>query len=191
MSELRTLSEITTTCTKAVRGAGCPWGMAEEAGLAARLLSAHGLPGAEAVADLLATPRSCPCSNAEGAPACGLAEMVALLDAPPTTDLSLDDTAAPLLLLGFALAEGGYWDLRWPGGAARCGPAGVSLCGELPGPIARVDLARSIEAEDMRPADWRSRPVKEGAWGALEDLAAQLLVPETTQSRASGAGPDR
>ena len=74
---------------------------------------------------------------------------------------------------------------------ARCGPTGVTLSGELRGAIARVELARTIETEDMRPADWHSQPVQKDAWYVLERLAARLLVPETTQSRASRAGPDR
>lgn len=187
----RTLSEISATCSKAARGAGCPWGMAEEAGLAARRLSAQGLSGAEAVAALLTGPRQCACTGRQAdAPACGLAEMVALLDAPPTDDRKVGPVAAPLLLLGFALADDADWTLNWPGGAALCGVSGVVLSGALPGPVASVTLVRGRASGKAQLADWRSRPVDAEAWAILENLAAKLLVPESDGSRARGAGPD-
>lgn len=48
------LSEIEAHAKKAVRGAGFDWGHAEEAAKAVRLLAAHQLPGAEALAFYLA-----------------------------------------------------------------------------------------------------------------------------------------
>ena len=48
------LNEIEATCKRAARGAGLPWGLAEEAGKAARWLTARGLPGAEELAEVLA-----------------------------------------------------------------------------------------------------------------------------------------
>ena len=48
------LAEIDAMGRKAARGAGLPWGLAEEAGRAARHLAAWGLPGPEALAALVA-----------------------------------------------------------------------------------------------------------------------------------------
>ena len=50
---LWSLGEVEAACRKAARGAGAPWGVAEEAGRAARWLAARGLPGPALVADLL------------------------------------------------------------------------------------------------------------------------------------------
>ncbi len=47
------LNEIDATCRKAARGGGFSWGLAEEAGKAARWLSAAGLPGSDLLAGLL------------------------------------------------------------------------------------------------------------------------------------------
>jgi len=47
------LSEISSLSTKAARGAGYSWGMAQEAGFAAKWLSQHGVNGAQCVARLL------------------------------------------------------------------------------------------------------------------------------------------
>lgn len=46
-----TVPEIEALCLKAARGAGHPWGVAEEAAWAAGWLASHGLPGAELVLD--------------------------------------------------------------------------------------------------------------------------------------------
>ena len=48
------LGEIRAMALKATRGAGYPWGLAEEAGQATTWLCAHALPGCEALAALLA-----------------------------------------------------------------------------------------------------------------------------------------
>lgn len=47
------LNEIEATAKKATRGAGYPWGLAEEAGKATRWLCAHDLEGCAALAGLL------------------------------------------------------------------------------------------------------------------------------------------
>lgn len=215
---VRTLSEIAATCSKAMRGAGCAWGMAEEAGLAARVLSAHGLPGAEAVAQTVsetvyetvsgavseaaskAVPvtvaglsradRACPCQGGTG-PACGLRKMVGLLDAPPEVETTLGPMAAPLLVLAFGLMEGRFWQITYPEGSALCGPGGVSLTGVLPAAGAGpVTLSLAAPFVPDTAADWRAVEVAPEAWALLERYAACLLVPESETSRTAGAGPD-
>ena len=47
------LGEIRALAIKAARGAGMPWGMAEEAGFASHWLLQQGLPGTELLATLL------------------------------------------------------------------------------------------------------------------------------------------
>ncbi|MGC1487905.1 MAG: DUF3726 domain-containing protein, partial [Albidovulum sp.] len=50
-------SEIEALGIKAARGAGYDWGMAEEAGMAARWLAHEGLPGPELLLACLQAPR--------------------------------------------------------------------------------------------------------------------------------------
>ncbi len=185
----RTLSEIAATCTKAARGAGCPWGIAQEAGTAARLLEAHGLPGTTTLAHLFSAPRSCACTGQADAAACGLAQMVALSDAPPDQALRIDTVAAPLLMLAPLILEGGSWRMDWEGGAAGCGPDGAWIMGEAP-KVASVTIKRQQDGQKGTGSSWHSRPVLPEAWAALQSLAARTYVPETDASRASGAGPD-
>jgi hypothetical protein len=192
MSGTRTLAEIRATCTKAARGAGCPWGLAEEAGLAVRVLEAHGLPGVPVLARLFEGPRDCQ-PGCSAAPRCGLKAMAALSDDPRAVPQG--QVAAPLLLaapLLMAARKGAAATLRWEGADIGCSGVGVVADGALDAAIAE-GLSVETEAPGTgvpRPPDWRSRPVDPAHWAALEALAAQTLVPETEASRRAGAGPD-
>ena len=188
---LRTLSEIQATCTKATRGSGCPWGLAEEAGFAARILEAHGLPGAESVAALLKAPRACACTEGKGARACGIAEMAALSDDLPVEKAEYGPVAAPGLLAVPCILDDSGWRVEWPGGALECGPDGVSLSGApMPTRADSVTITRTTMLKVTKAPDWRSRSVDSTAWAELEELAALTYVPETEASRVAGAGPD-
>lgn len=191
MSEtFRTLSEIRATCTKAARGAGCTWGMAEEAGLAARALASHGLPGAETVATLFDTPRACACDGT-GTASCGLLEMAALSDAPPEGAMEFVRVAAPLLLAVPFLSGIRGRRIDWRTGAATCGHGGVTLTGgPAPKVAERVVVSLAEPERPGTPADWHSRPVADSVWSRLESLAARTYVPESAASRSTGAGPD-
>ena len=192
----RTLSEIRATCTKAARGAGCDWGMAEEAGLAARILESHDLPGVHVLARLLSEGASCAACRGAGS-ACGLRALAALSDRLPFLDGAprRGPVRAPLLLAApvilLAREQGAAYTLSWEGAVLRCTPGGVSAEGAIDAPIATcvtLEPAPGSPAEPRTP-DWRSRRVAARDWDRLERLAARTLVPETEASRARGAGP--
>lgn len=136
----RSLGEIEALARKAARGAGRSWGMAEEAGRAARWLAARGLPGPAALAALLirtdgaahatlcprphwaqgtqGTQGAQPRWHATGAVLCPLVAGTVLCDrgadlAPGDLPLTLGPTAQPLLVLPFvaALAQAAERDL--------------------------------------------------------------------------------
>jgi hypothetical protein len=97
------LNEIENLATKAARGAGFAWGMAEEVGFAARWLMAHDLDGIAAVDALLALPDAC-----RGGAACPIRAGTRLADgAVRELPWTSPELVAPLLLLPFAahLAE--------------------------------------------------------------------------------------
>lgn len=192
----RTLSEIRATCTKAARGAGCAWGVAEEAGLAARVLESHGLPGLGVLARLFGTERNCGTAN-DARATCGLRAMVTLSDRLPFTEDAVPEgaVAGPLLLaapLILAARESGTsFTLAWEGAVLHCMPEGVVAQGALDRAVAErvtVTPAPGGAGQGAGP-DWRSRAVDHGDWTRLEALAARTLVPETEASRAAGAGP--
>lgn len=191
----RTLPEIRATATKAARGAGCPWGLAEEAGMAAKLLQSHGLAGAEAVSTLLTTPRACACDGRSD-DACSLRVLASISDAPPDQALTIDSpVVAPVLILASLLLladENTFWRMDWKDGHAICGPHGLRLNGTAPPQIARgLHISKCEPSLDLLPATWSSQPVDERAWKILLEFASKTYVPESDQSRASGAGPDR
>ena len=182
----RTLAEIRSTCLKAARGAGCPWGLAEEAGEAARMLEAHGVPAVSALAALLQAPRACACGGGSG-PACGISEAAAWSDNPQ--EAQYPSLAAPVLLLAPMLAAGG-WRMEWPSGSATV-VDGLSLRGAWPEEPVPVAIKRTAEGQAGQGPKSDSRPVDPADWAVLEAFAARTYVPETDESRAGGAGPDR
>lgn len=197
----RTLSEIASTCQKAARGAGCIWGLAEEAGTAARVLESVGLPGSECVAAILSSNRVCHCTGADSGPSCGIAASAMLSDrirdVPSDGKMELGEVVGPILLaaplLLAARRSGLSYLLSIDGHDLRIGCDGVE--GDFskfkPHSIAKsVSVAQSVPPEQPIAATHSSRDVSIKTWTELDRLAAKILVPESEHSRSSGAGPD-
>ena len=169
------LAEIEAQARKATRGAGYAWGLAEEAGKAVRWLSARGMPGAEALADLLAETDGLPygalrpldpdASHWRGESAlCPLIAGAALGDFRPDPLPSLGPMRQPLLLTPFAARLGCVVEDGSPLRLVRTGDA-------MP---AATQAAARVEA---------------AAWAALDALAHRTYVPASAASRAgAGAG---
>ena len=165
--------------------------MAEEAGKSARWLASHGLPGAEAIADMLSDGAQCcrrtgrPCALARGV---ALADRATLIDAQP---IAIDTTAQPLLILAqmgrAADALGQAFALEWETGGATLAPQSLSIRGQLT-PSAMTYTAIDPGADGTAPLA-HSRPVKDARWTALTALSHRILVPASDASRAgAGAG---
>lgn len=200
------LNEIEALSRKASRGAGYPWGLAEEAGRAVRWLEARGLPGAEALArhlrevDGQALPALAPDADswtAPGGAACPilagtmLADGVAGLDPGPIT---LPDLANPLLLLPFL-----SWMAMTRGRAIRAGMAATTVALSPDGAlIAAAEIAAPATSTValLFAAEPEGRPVAEGlrsacsaeTVAALDGFARRTYAPATEESRLAGAG---
>ncbi len=214
---LCSLNEIRTLAAKAARGAGLPWGVADEAGRAACWLEARGLaglPALEGALERLSAPDWRRCFPVpEGAVwRAESGEIDGLL-----AGMTLADRAAGPLPLdaGGALVLAG---VRWPllavpflAAAARVSGArlAVSLGDGLPavgiGPHAAGEACRALEgmtfAETFRieiaasgaappglPRLDGAIPVDEELYARLARRAARTHVPESAESRARGAG---
>ncbi len=201
MTVTRTLAEITATGTKAVRGAGCHWGLAEEAGLAARVLEAHGLPGVKLLADVLASERKCNCTGGIGSAGCTIAALAAVSDRIHLIGdgelLEFDAlVAAPLLLAPLLMAAGRTgmsFSLAVPDAEFLACPSGVVVTSDAgaTGPVAAVRAVVQLAepgTEQPMPPTTNACQVDKSAWDALEQLAFRTYVPETAESRARGAG---
>ena len=195
------LAEIEAQCRKAARGAGCPWGIAEEAGKAARWLAAYGLPGPEALAALLEEPRGCACAgcDSKAAPHCALSLGTSLGDRAHRIiaggGITLNEVARPLLLLPhigrIAEASGQTLSLEWEGFRALAMPEGIALhrAESLNPPLVALVNCALCDAEPVliRPGIG-SRIVEPAAWERLGTLAHRTYVPASEASRAAGAG---
>ncbi|WP_137701469.1 DUF3726 domain-containing protein [Marimonas lutisalis] len=194
------LNEVEATAKRAARGAGLSWGMAEEAGKAVRWLSAQGLPGCAALADLLDAPGNAPTSLdllSSSGPLCPLAAGVALSDMAGRLgagDTVLSDVAQPLLLLPFLQAAA-----RQTGRALRVGIDGtmVGLDGaqvtcsdpaDLDMPHARrIVIAPGAVPAPPLPQHTRAE-VTADTLERLNRYAHRTYAPATEASRLLGAG---
>ncbi len=205
------LGEIDAMCRKAARGAGFSWGMAEEAGRAARLLACHGLPGAEAIAALLplvdaAVARFAPLPQQDGWTS-DIGELCPLCLGAALSDRAQDIAGGlrvetgpvlyPILVLPFLMAAGrdlgvvfaleGEEFAAWGAGA---GPA----CSDW-GALAALGRSAGISvfpSEDVgapqRPRQAAAHPIQVDIWRRLGSFAARTYAPATEESRLSGAG---
>ena len=174
-------SELRSLIIKAARGAGLPWGHAEEAGWAADWLSRRGLPAGEWAATWLA-------ATVEGRP--GPVEMgTALSDRLADTELSIsmeslpDGLPAPGYLLPFlhriAERRGAISIIDALGTVARVDPDGTVAFGP-----AWSDTPRNWRVTDRnQPADPSRVRVTPSLIECLETLALRTTVPPSEASR--------
>lgn len=199
-------NEIDAMAKKAAKGAGMPWGLASDAGKAARWLADHGLPGPELLADLL--------DWRDGRRYADVA--------PPDVGLSWVDHPAPLdpvvvgtvcadlagrlvsgraelgrvrqpLLLGFALSvaasrTGTELVARWDDAALGVSADGATAHGSLLASEAMVVVEPGGLDGDRLAAPAAGWAVDAGAWARLEAFAHRTYAPDTEASRLRGAG---
>ena len=198
------LNEVAAMARKAARGAGYPWGLAEEAAMAVRWLSARGLDGCGALSEVLArleggaweVSRLQPVGDrwrGTGAVLCPLVTGAALADRAtvlPAGGLTLEGVVAPLVLLPFAagVARMRVQTVRvsWAGSEFATDGTQKSASG---GMEAAADVRVRFES---RHANWlpitsRASPDPRD-WETLEVFAARTYAPATEASRQSGAG---
>ncbi|WP_324753553.1 DUF3726 domain-containing protein [Roseovarius sp. Pro17] len=202
------LSEIEGLARKAARGAGFSWGMAEEAGKAARWLASIGLPGPEALAEFLEAHDSTPHAlmrptnvdaniwQAEGGTICPISAGAALCDLAqndaPSRDIHIEACAYPLLLLPFvrAAAEDGGQPERmiWEGGAFAFSSETRGRVDTPLTAVAEVDIKQGTADDLPLPSCQLRYDLAEGPTARLAALAARTYAPDTDESRIAGAG---
>jgi hypothetical protein len=210
------LNEIEAMGKKAARGAGLAWGIAEEAGKAARWLSAHQLPGPELLSDLLAQNEGR--HHADLAPAsvegtwtassgllCPLIAGAALSDYAAVLwsgrPFELGGTSFPLLLAPYAqycaLEVGAAIELTWNGVVAAVSPeALLTISGDEAAILVKSTpyvrcRAIAIDLVAGTAAAPVRRAVAAAAWDRLKEFTDRTYAPATQESRDLGAGADR
>lgn len=194
------LNEVEAMARKAARGAGYDWGLAEEAGKAARWLCAQGLDGCGTLAALLQEPRHATPHMAPG-----------LWSAPGTlcpliTGAALSDRSAELTAAPIRIAQVAHPQVLLPfaaGAARRLGTTLTLTCDTLtartdgtgldmtPAPTlpatCDVEISRAGRMTATLPQQTRAAP-DPAAWNVLAGLAARTYAPATDASRRLGAG---
>lgn len=206
------LNEIEALSRKAARGAGLSWGLAEEAGKAARWLVAQGLPGPQVLADLLtrndgkAYETLCPHDEdegrwtARGGTLCPLISGAALCDSASRLAageaLHLGRTASPMLLLPYleaaARIAGREVTVSWESVSVTCGAQDgiptdqiADLAADMVDAVSVIP-GNSCRADTM-PATARG-DIPEATARQLDAFAQRTYAPETEASRLAGAG---
>ena len=198
-------NETEMLCLKAARGAGMPWGLAEEAGFAARWLQARGIDGPGALLghlDWLAgrdasdlSPRSTSdlTPRCDG-PLCPIATGATLSDVRQVPDGPLGPVISPILLLPFlhSLARATGLSVRavWQGGTVNIRPMGA-ISGDVADLIAteRANFELSLSDTGPDPATTADARPTADCLARLNDYAMNITVPATQSSRVdAGAG---
>lgn len=214
---LCSLNEIQALATKAARGAGLPWGVADEAGRAARWLEARGFEGLSALdgaLDRLSAPdwrRRLPIPDgavwrAEGGEIDGLFAGIALADRTggpiPRAGagaLVLSRVSWPLLTIPFLATVAGALGERLavsPGPDMPVIEVGPHVISETCRNIEGLPLAANVQVERVEGAaavEGASRldgsiPIDKEVYARLDRRAARTYLAESAESQTRGAG---
>lgn len=188
------LGELAALALKATRGAGLPWGLAEEAAGAVFWLHQRNLPGISALCGYLDG-----CDQPPGADdaRCPLVTGTALSDGSHPCPSQMDDTidlgvvTAPLLLLPFvatispgtiwleagmagraAYSSPDHWHSEWLRGSAAC----------------QLRFARGPQIDPGQEGQTRLPDQFACCVDRLTGYAHRTYAPATSQSRLAGAG---
>lgn len=196
---------------RAARGAGLSWGLAEEAGKAARWLAEHDEPGAELLAGRLGdidgvTYESLAPAMQDGAWCAPRGLLCPLIAGPMLSDRAADIAAGnelvfgtmadPVFLAPYAAAvakqTGTAITLRWNKITLTVTADGLSFDGprdELAAAVAdSVSCAPAATAPATSSGSARRRSVDADAWRRLDEFAQRTFAPATEESRLAGAG---
>jgi hypothetical protein len=168
------LNEVETWSAKAARGAGLSWGLAEDAGRAARRLAAAGLAFAPSILRL----------ETDQAPAVMAAR---LADLPPTLPVTLSGIGDPPFLAAMLAACGGIFAVTWRGGAMLAAHRRLAPRGSAQRRTAEVLVTPLADSPGL-PAAMTRALLAPAELDALERLAHRTYVPASAGSRLAGAG---
>ncbi len=200
----RSLNEVETIAWKATRGAGYPWGIAEEAAAAVRWLAGRGIDGCPPLASLLErtdgsnledwSPDPGEIWTAPGGVLCPLMAGAALSDHARQVQqcgLEFGRMASPVLFLPFvgraAAGIGAILQVTWPGGSSFTDGKGLALPGDPGLDFDGLLVAVSREMPEARPGAGRASPDSQ-AWDRLGEFACRVHAPASEASRRFGAG---
>jgi len=205
-------NEIAALAKRAARGAGLPWGLAEEAAMAAQWLAAFNLPGPAMLADVLARHEGVELAQGspkiEGAQWRGDAWLSPLICGPALSDrasrlvqggsVEIKGVTHPLLMLPFMAATARQIkapvSLIWDDVYAASDGVNLSLRAERSelDDFGSVDMTCTANADMANPVTPRLRgQLSDDCLKRLTALAEKSFAPATKESRTLGAGADK
>ena len=203
------LNEIEALCKRAARGAGLPWGLAEDAGKAARRLCAMALPGADLLAkelrriDGISLTDLTPISLRDPVWRGPAGELSPLTTGPALSDaahhltaqnaLELENLHCPLLIVPFlsdaARRIGQGLALSWADGRGLTNGHTLQIDGNILAEPHPTRCQVSIYDAQITPRALTHRATPSAdVLDQLTRLAHRTYAPATDQSRALGAG---
>jgi len=212
MKQNHTLAEIEFYLRKVAQAVGLGWGLSEEAGKAARWLSAFGLPGAEFMLAHLQQldgkdyGQYQPLNpnhvwQAQGEFLCPVITGAALADRSDQmlsgTEFRLGAVAYPLLLVAIIGQAARFhrttFTTSWAGVSISCYENGIRVEGNRDDLLVDgTDSVKCVQSEDTNPQVPPSTlacDIDNDAWVAIDKLAFKTYAPATAESRAgAGAG---
>ena len=200
----RSLNEVETIAWKAARGAGYPWGIAEEAAAAMRWLAGRGIDGCPQLASLLErtdgtnlddwSPDPGEIWSAPGGVLCPMLAGAALSDHARRLlqcPHEFGRMASPVLFLPFAAWAAARISVNlrvtWSGGSSITDGAGLALQDAPGSELDSMLVAVSGEMPEARPGAGRAIPDPQ-AWDRLGEFACRVHAPASETSRRFGAG---
>jgi hypothetical protein len=212
MKQKHTLAEIESYVRKAAQATGLDWGIAEEAGKAARWLAAYELPGVEITLAHLQQlagkdyRQFMPTHlddvwRAQGDYLCPFITGAALADRSyqllTGTEFRFGPVAYPVLLVAMVGQAARYhrvtFTTSWSGVSISCYESGIRIKGNRDELLAaEAESVKCLQSKDTSPQSLPSTlasDVDSDAWLAIDRLAFKTYAPATAESRAgAGAG---
>ncbi len=202
------LNEIHVTAKKAARGAGYPWGLAEEAGQAVRWLCAQGVDGCAALAGVLKRfdgvelDRITPDTSKEiwkledKQVLCPLIVGAAMSDRANELrhrSFETSSVAEPSLLFAFAAYCARRIEcnvsVEWSNGTATSDGERLSIEGQPGSIVEHICVQRGGKLLNPNKNCSRSNP-EQSTWETLNGFAHRTYAPATEESRLKGAGAE-
>ncbi len=196
------LNEAEVMATKAARGAGRPWGLAQEAGRAASTLEALRLPGAQCLLDVLVATDGVACEKLRPAsthtqwwqaerPMCPMLVGAYISDLGALAqDVKLRQLHSPLLLVPFCLLAFNNVGFDWSDCTIRTSDDGLFVQGAPDALLVDEALIAGGEPAPRATHQWQPGAVDiaDEIWEALSAFAHRTYVPASEASRLKGAG---
>lgn len=190
--------ECQNLITAAARGAGLSWGMAEEAGRAARWLIERQLlpPFSEVLSHRHNTPKETNNGvliSPAGGILCPIHVGVYLSDWARARPLpwTIATTAHPLIITPFAARIAAltqqHITIQWAGATMNTDGVYATSNGDLHAACAEIIICSSAAAP-LIPHHNDECEIEDQEWRRLRSLAARSYVPATARSRQTGAG---